>query len=164
MRSLILLFSILLLFGFSPAQSLDNLFATVPLPDRFAGMEQSLRVSHFPDSVHPTPGLEGDGSAWYWKHNTAVMTQEEVAVLEAGAFLLGKDSWRLRVEFSPREFAKLFDCKKAVLNPNEPYTFSQNWRSGNEIFPGWAAWYFIGINSKGEKVFGWGPVYTSDKL
>lgn len=164
MRILISLLPLLLGTGFSWGQSLDNPLDNIPLPDRFTGMEQSLAVNHFPDSVHPTPGLKGDPAAWYWKHNTAVIAREEITILEAGAFLLGKDSWQLRVEFSPREFAKLFACEKAVLNPNEPYTFPKNWRSGDEIFPGWAAWYFIGINSEGEKVFGWSPVYTSDTL
>lgn len=136
----------------------------VPLPSRFSGMEQSITVNHFPAVIHPSRGEENDDFVWYWKHNTAVMASENIQLKEAGAFLLINGEWRQRVQYNPKEFSRLFSCPKARLRKSQPYTFNNNWRTDNELSSGWAAWYFIGIRQNGEKVFGWGPVYTSDKI
>ena len=46
----------------------------------------------------------------------------------------------------------------------QPYTWANNWRVGNQLFGGWAMWYFIGINDDGEKICGFEKINTTNKL
>ncbi len=160
MRFTILLIFLFICHPFCQGQSPDS----IPLPERFTGLEEALVVNHFPAIVHPTPGGKKDACKWYWKHNTAVMADTDVQIFEAGAFLLIKDTWRQRVQFNTKEFARMFSCPKGVLKRSQPYTFQDNWRMGNEVSKGWAAWYFIGTDSNGQTVYGWGAVFTSDEI
>jgi len=163
MTRLIFFSWILLLAICSPALKAQSPPVT-PLPEKLKDLPKAIQVNHFPTVVPAIAGGSKDDFAWYWKHTTSVLASEETKIIECGAYLHTGTGWWQRVQYTPKQFSKLFSCPKAVLRQGQPYTFSDNWRTDQDLRPGWAAWYFIGTNSQGNKVFGWGPVLTSDKI
>ena len=159
MRSLLITIIFLFIADTSLAQDLPE----APLPGKFSDLKEALVINHFPGVVHPVSGEEEDAFAWYWKHNTAVLSSENCQVVEAGAYLLMGDEWILRTSFIRKEFSRLFGCDNGDLSAGQPYTFTENWRTDHQLRAGWASWYVIATNGKGETLYGWQPIYTSDQ-
>lgn len=63
-----------------------------------------------------------------------------------------------------KEFCKLYDIKNRIMKAGQPYTFKDNWRTQSTLFGGWAMCYVIGIDEKGNKVFGIGMLDTVGSL
>lgn len=144
--------------GFS--QSRETVEAAA-LPDRLAGLERMLVVTHFPETVNPIEDSEKVG-LYHWKHTTTVYCEtSSITIDECGAFLYYNDQWNLRTAMGQKEMDKLFGTRKGEMLQAEPYVFVKNWRSGSEVFAGWAMWYFIGTNEQGQRVCGYKPLFTS---
>jgi len=57
-----------------------------------------------------------------------------------------------------------FKTKKQVMKQTQPYTWTNNWRTDDTLFGGWAMWYFIGITKDGETVCGYEKIETTNHL
>lgn len=129
------------------------------LPEALTQYPRVLQVDHFPREVHPIK-IDAD---YYWKHNTVVMSpQEEVQLVEFGAYVYYNDQWNLRKKYDLKDFDKLFGAKKQKMLAAHPYTWNDNWRVGPSLFDGWALWYFIGKTESGQLVCGYQKLYTTD--
>ena len=147
---------LMLSFQISIAQNVHE----ANLPQKIDTLKKALRVNQFPNPVKASLDPEKEGT-YFWKHTTSVMSPEsKVQVIEIGAYLFYNNQWNLRASYSPKEFAKWFNCPKAVMKAGEPYTFSDNWRRDTRLYGGWAMWYFIGIDESGQKVCGYDKIHT----
>lgn len=135
-----------------------------PLPDKFNDLEQSVEVSNFPNPVYASIDPD-DPYTYCWKHNTTLLSMnEEITVIEGGAYIFYNDQWNLRVEYDAKDFCKLFKIKNLTMKAGEPYTFPKNWRKDKKLYGGWAMWYVIGKTKDGKKVFGVGKLDTVGEL
>lgn len=138
---------------------------TAPLPDRFANLGEALVVNHFPSPVYASRDADEKKYTYFWKHTTSVMSpNSDIQVTNCGAYIYYGNQWNERVTFSAKEFAKMFGCSDAKMKQGQPYTFANNWRHENELSGGWAMWWFMGKNDKGETVYGLGKLETVGSL
>lgn len=132
-----------------------------PLPKKLQQLKKEITVQNFPKEIDPIKIKD----SYYWKHNTMVFSKNsQVQIIEYGAYLFYNGKWNLRKSYPVKEFNKNFGAKKGILLQAQPYTWNDNWRVGNQLFGGWAMWYFIGINEKGEKICGYEKINTTNNL
>lgn len=145
-------------------ETTDEGVLNAPLPAKFDGLKEGLLVNNFPQIVYASTD-EDAKSNYQWKHTTSVMSLKESATItEFGAYIFYNNQWNLRVTMQPKEFDKLFDTKKGKLKSSQPYTYKDNWRNNDQLFGGWAMWYFIAETESGEKVYGVGKLKTVGSL
>ncbi len=161
MRSLIL---IILLATTSIAQAQRDWTGpkgNEPLPEKLHDLERAIDVIHFPKQNDPIK----IGDAFYWKHMTSILCkQSELTIIEYGAYLFYDGKWNLRKTYPLKELDKTFGTKKQKLKQAEPYTWIKNWRVDNNLFGGWAMWYFIGKDANGNTVCGYETINTTNNL
>jgi len=132
-----------------------------PLPDKLQGLERIIEVSHFPKKVDPIK----KGDTYYWMHNTALLCAEkELTIIEFGAYIFYNDTWNLRQSYPLKSLDKNFGTKNQIIAKGQPYTWSDNWRTGDTNFGGWALWFFIGKTSDGQTVCGYETIETTNNL
>lgn len=138
-------------------------YATPPkdsIPEKLKQLRVGIEVSNFPKENHPIKIK----SSYYWKHNTSILCQEsDITIIEYGAYLYYNNTWNLRKVYSLKELDKNFGTKKQMMLQGQPYVWANNWRVGEQLFGGWAMWYFIGKNKNGETICGYGTIKTTDK-
>ena len=131
------------------------------LPEKIQGLRQAIDVIHFPKETDP---IKINGT-YYWKHLTSIISTEgQMEIVAFGAYIYYNDQWNLRREYPLKDLDKTFGTKKQIMNQAEPYTWTKNYRSGTELFGGWALWYFIGETATGETVCGYATINTTDNL
>lgn len=155
---LFLITALLSLGGYSQSN-----YGTPPeglIPDKLKDLPRSIEVKHFPEVNDPVK----IDDTYYWKHATAVLSKENpVEILEYGAYLYYNNQWNLRRSYPLKEL-KSFGIKDQKMLQAHPYVWTENWRVGDDLFGGWAMWYFIGQTPEGKKVCGYGKIHTTDKL
>lgn len=131
------------------------------IPEALNGIPRSIEVIHFPKVTDPVK----IDDAYYWKHLTSIVHKEGVVTItEYGAYLYYNDKWHLRKSYPLKELDKNFGTKKQKMSHAEPYTWTNNYRIGDQLFGGWALWYFIGTNSNGETICGYSNIHTTNNL
>ena len=136
-----------------------------PLPEKFENLHRGLILNHFPSPVYASSDPSQQEYQYFWKHTTSVLsTDSDIEIIECGAYIFYNQQWNLRVTYSPKDFADLFDCPNAVIKQGQPYTFKDNWRTDNRLAGGWAMWYVIGKNKEGNKVLGYEKLETVGAL
>ncbi|WP_027394938.1 hypothetical protein [Aquimarina latercula] len=131
------------------------------LPDKLKTLRKAIEVNNFPKKID---AIKID-NRFYWKHNTAILCKEnEIKIIEYGAYLFYNNTWNLRKSYPLKELNKNFGTKKEVMKQSQPYTWTKNWRTDSSLFGGWAMWYFIGITKDGETVCGYQKIETTNKL
>ncbi len=150
------IFILLLLVSFSSLAQLDDRFP--PLPDYFDNMRLVAGIASTPN---PNFGeiLELENQV-VWKHDTYIAPQENIEIIETGAFLLMGDSWYHRATFEARKTKKLFKTPKLNLKSGDTITYKKNWRYDSNSNTGWNFWYFIGLDDNGKKVYGYDVLET----
>lgn len=132
-----------------------------PLPEKIQGIRQAIDVIHFPKETDPIKIKD----TYYWKHLTSILCKEsQIEIIEYGAYIYYNDQWNLRREYPLKELNKTFKTKDQIMEQAEPYTWTKNYRTGTDLFGGWALWYFIGETSTGETVCGFETINTTDNL
>jgi hypothetical protein len=154
----------LLLFLISLNLSGQVTYGTPPqnsIPKKLIGIDVAIDVIHFPKENDP---IKIDDN-YYWKHATAILCKEsEVTITEFGAYLYYNDSWNLRKSYELKELDKNFGIKKQIILQGQPYVWASNWRVSNQLFGGWALWYFIGKTTNGKTVCGYATINTTTNL
>ncbi|MFP2997463.1 hypothetical protein ABN763_16215 [Spongiivirga sp. MCCC 1A20706] len=131
------------------------------LPNKLEGLERAIEVIHFPKQNDP---IKIDNT-YYWKHMTSILCkQSDITISEYGAYLFYDGKWNLRKSYPLKELDKTFGTKKQKMKQAEPYTWVKNWRVDNNLFGGWAMWYFIGKDSTGKTVCGYETINTTNNL
>ena len=132
-----------------------------PLPEKLQNIRRAISVNHFPKENDPIQ----INDRYYWKHATAILCKESaITITEYGAYLFYDGKWNLRKIYPLKELDKTFKTKKQQLLQAEPYTWTDNWRVDNNLYGGWAMWYFIGKTADGEIVCGYEPIHTTSNL
>jgi hypothetical protein len=128
--------------------------------NELASLPEGLAVSHTPDPVHATlhtPSLSGV----QWKHSTTVSsTVGPVKIIEFGYFVERNGQWEfpygieVPYVYTSNDFAEKYNCPSSELQPGKSYTDAWN-RSVIDCVPEQIVkWYFIGLDSKGNRVKG----------
>ncbi len=131
------------------------------VPEKLQNLEKKIIVKNFPKEVNPIKIKD----RYYWKHNTLIFCQESnITITEFGAYLFYNGKWNLRKSYPLKELNKNFGTKKQVLLQAQPYTWNNNWRTGKQLFGGWALWYFIGTMENGTIVCGYEMINTTTNL
>jgi len=132
-----------------------------PLPKKLQGLRKAILVNNFPSTIDPVK----IDKRYYWKHTTSILCKEsEVVIEEYGAYLFYNEKWNLRKSKPLKELHKDFGTSKGIILQAEPYTWTQNWRTDENLYAGWAMWYFIGTTTNGEKVCGYQKIETTANL
>ena len=135
-----------------------------PLPAKFASLDRAIEVSHFPATVNAYADPDKEG-VYHWKHNTAILSsRSDIQIEEFGAYLFYNGAWNERISYPAKDLDKFFGTQKGRLLQGQPYTFADNWRTGDKVFGGWSMWYFIGTDDQGKRVCGYAALETTDKL
>ena len=154
-------FLLIFLFQFAFAQVDYGTPSIESLPEKLKSLKVEIEVMHFPKENDPFKIKD----KYYWKHATAILSkQSDVKIIEFGAYLFYNDKWNLRKSYNLDDLDKNFGTKKQVMSQGEPYVWSKNWRIDNRLFGGWAMWYFIGVNDKGETICGYETINTTSNL
>ena len=132
-----------------------------PLPEKIKSLKRSIEVIHFPKENDPVKIDE----TYYWKHITSILYKEsDLTITEYGAYIFYNGQWNLRQIYSLKDLDKSFGTKKQKMNQAEPYTWAKNYRTGDQLFGGWALWYFIGETPSGAIVCGYETINTTSNL
>ncbi len=121
-----------------------------------ASLPQGLTVTHTPDSV--ATSFSGP-SRVQWVHRTTVSsTVGPVTIVEYGFLLERNGRWTdemgIRSKYTANEFAKNFGSPGAKLLPGKSYTNEWNRSMSDNMPEQTGKWYFIGVDSKGNRVKG----------
>ena len=131
------------------------------IPDALKNIPKGIEVMHFPKINDPVKIKD----TYYWKHATGILSKNDtLTVTEFGAYLYYNDQWNLRKTYRLKELDQFFGTKKQVLPQGQPQVWTKNWRVGNQLYGGWALWYFIGKDSSGKTVCGYATIHTTDNL
>lgn len=161
MRQLLSIAFLLLLQALTAQTHYGTPGTDTPLPEILNGLRKAIDVEHLPKINHP---IQID-KTYYWKHATAILSQESpVTIIEFGAYLYYNDQWNLRQKYPLKDLGRFFGLKNKTLLQAQPYVWTENWRTGDQLFGGWAMWYFIGLTPEGEKVCGYQTIHTTDQL
>ncbi len=156
----ILLVSILSLCSFAGVTKAEqNVSGPLESDLKFIELEslpQGLAVAHTPDPVLAT-FFGPSGSQW--THSTTVSsTVGPVTIIEFGCFYEEGGQWTFgtgtKAPYTASDFAEWYGCPGAELQPGESYTDVSNRSLGNCLPEQVAKWYFIGLDSKGNRVKG----------
>lgn len=120
-----------------------------------------IEVAHDPESV-PATQTEPNGvlSKYTWRYKTTVSaTDGDVRVVEFGAFYRNGDKWVPGPTFTgkpyaAKEFSEWYACPDALLKKGQSYSDPNNWNTGQALRAGTMRWYFVGLDSKGQRVKG----------
>lgn len=138
------------------------------LPDELRHLPTAIHISHNPSPVYPEINLDtlNYSGKYVWKHNTTVSTNiGKLQVLKAGSFIwFAESGWMPNMKLTAEEFAQMFNCKNARLKKNRSFTFTNNYRFGNQIYGGDALWFVIAADKNGKLYKGIGLVETEDQL
>jgi len=130
------------------------------IPEKLKPFKVAIEVVNFPKENHPVKIKD----KYYWKHATAILSQvSDITITEYGAYLYYNNTWNLRKTYPLKELNKSFGTKKQMILQGQPYVWANNWRVGEQLFGGWALWYFIGKDKNGDTVCGYGTINTTDK-
>lgn len=164
-RLTLLLFFISICFS-THAQALINKTSAPNPLEWMLNMNAGIKAAHFPETIDAIRIITKKDTIFYWKHNTSVMniTPSPIAVEEAGAYIYVNHEWTLRVKYNQKDFSKLINCPKGILDPLQPYTFNENWRTGKQLYAGFALWYVKGKDENGKDFIGYKTLYTSDSI
>ena len=141
-------------------QKTDRSFDAQQKVTELASIPVGLSVTLTPDPVSATldsPSISGVK----WEHNTTVSSMAgPVTILEFGYFVERNGQWEFsHGEEVPRtytagDFAKKYGCPGSELKPGKTYSNTMN-RSVIDCVPEqMVKWYFIGVDTQGNRVKG----------
>ena len=153
--------TLLLLFQFTFSQVNYGIPTNEPLPEKLQNLSVEIEVMNFPKENDPIKIKR----KYYWKHATAILSKKsDIKIVEFGAYLFYNQQWNLRKSYDLKDLDKNFGTKKQILRQGQPYVWANNWRIGDQLFGGWAMWYFIGTNDKGDTICGYETINTTSNL
>lgn len=126
------------------------------LPRKLRGIPFGIIAAHTPNPCY----AEFENGHYVWKHNTTVMTNEDLQVVEYGSFVYTSGGWYLRVTYSPKEFDEHYGTTNGLLEKGVVYTDPASWRMSDSLFAGDAMWFYIAKDKNGKLYKGIAPIET----
>jgi polyisoprenoid-binding protein YceI/uncharacterized lipoprotein NlpE involved in copper resistance len=130
------------------------------LPDKLRELPTAINAGHFPNPCY----AELIDGMYVWKHNTTVVTNEDLQLVEYGSFVYTNDGWYLRVSMTAVDFEAHYKCKDGLLKKGVVYTDESSWRRGDTLIAGDALWYYIAKDKNGKRIKGIALIETEGKL
>ncbi len=161
---------VLLIFTFVSASLIaqDWTDKTRALPDELRKVPVAMYIIHGPNPNYPELTTKDDrsGFKYVWRHSTSVYSPDkDLKVIKAGSFIwYNEEGWKRNVDYSRRDFAKVFNCPKGRIKAGETYTFEKNYRWGNNLYGGDALWFVIAEDKDGNIYKGMALLETESEL
>jgi len=155
-------------------------FSKDNLPDAFKDLPVGIEVKNEPDEIFAEINDRGE-KKYIWKHTTTIKAIKcNLQIIEFGTFNFKKGEWKLgnktKIPYSTEDFDNwycrkkngiiTFDyCKNGNITKNVEYIDPSNYCISNDsLVSRHGLWYYIGIDSTGNKVMGYGSYVTVNKL
>lgn len=130
-------------------------------PEELDKLPEGIQVVHEPKAALATLTGKSERRAKYtWWYKTTVSAPDgDVTIVEFGAFTWEDGKWVTArtitgKPYAAEEFAKWYNCPKAVLEKGKSFSDPTNWSADGELRAGKMRWYFVGTDPKGKKVKG----------
>jgi hypothetical protein len=142
----------------TPANTTDNTKPTTI--EELDKLPLGLKVVHDPNPAKATKTGSSTrrGKYTWWFKTTVSSTSGDVKVVEFGGFAWKDGKWVLAnfngKPFSSKDFAEWYSCPDALIKEGKSYSDPTNWSAANELSAHKGRVYYIGIDSKGQRVKG----------
>ena len=121
-----------------------------------------IKVVQSPEMAKAVKKLPVDGrrGEYSWVYRTEVTAlDKDLTIVEFGAFHWDGAEWQLGptsngTPYGTKEFAEWYSCEDGVLKKGQSASDPVNWNSLDELVPGKAKWFFIGMDETGKKYRG----------
>lgn len=151
------------------------------LPECIMGLKKGISVVHDPDTIYAEIN-EKDSSRYIWKHSTVIKTEiDGLKITEFGTYNFKEGKWVLgnktQKPYTTSDFEKWYfiktnddiisweNCKEGILKANVEYIDPSSWSVVNkDLVERHGLWYYIGIDTMGEKYMGYGTYITVPEL
>lgn len=162
---------------------IDNIISKeniLGLPDVIKDLPIGISVTNEPDTIYAELNTKGS-KKYIWKHTTTVKAiNTDIKILEFGTYNYKNDRWVLgdstKKPYNSADFDKwycrkkngiiTFDyCKEGYIAKNVEFIDPSNFCIRKDtLISRNGLWYYIGVDSSGKKVMGYGRYITIDKL
>jgi hypothetical protein len=184
------LFSFIFLFGCNQQNS-DNQsnndsinriesFKKENLPEAFKELPVGIKVINEPDTIYAELNDRG-GKKYIWKHTTTIKAlNKDLQIIEFGSYNYKQGGWHLgnktQKPYTTEDFDKWYCRKKNgiitfdyctdgnILKDVEYIDPSNYCITNDSLVNRHGLWYYIGIDSIGNKFMGFGSYITVNKL
>lgn len=126
------------------------------LPKKLRDIPFGIIAGHFPNPCY----AELENNKYVWKHNTTVLANKDLQIIEYGSFLYTVDGWYLRVTYSAKDFDEHYGTVNGQLKSGVTYCDPESWRMSDSLFAGDAMWYYIAKDVNGNLFKGIAPIET----
>jgi polyisoprenoid-binding protein YceI len=130
------------------------------LPKKLRDISFGITSAHSPNPCY----AEFENGKYVWKHNTTVVVNEDLEIVEYGGFLWTKKGWYLRVVYTPKDFDEHYGTINGQLKKGVVYTDPSSWRMGDKLSAGDAMWFYIAKDKNGNLYKGIAPIETEGKM
>ncbi len=150
------------------------------LPDIIKDLPVGISVNNEPDTIYAEINTKGN-KKYIWKHTTTITAlYNDLKILEFGTYNYKNETWVLgdssKKPYNSNDFDKwycrkkngiiTFDyCKEGYISKNLEFIDPSNFciRKDSLVSRN-GLWYYIGVDSSGKKVMGYGRYTTVGKL
>ncbi|MDX2174591.1 MAG: YceI family protein [Bacteroidota bacterium] len=126
------------------------------LPRKLRNIPFGIVAGHFPNPCY----AELENSKYVWKHNTTIVANKDLQIIEYGSFLYTVNGWYLRVTYSTKDFDEHYGTVNGQLKSGVTYCDPESWRMSDSLFAGDAMWYYIAKDLNGNLFKGIAPIET----
>jgi polyisoprenoid-binding protein YceI len=126
------------------------------LPKKLRGIPFGIIAGHTPNPCY----AEFENGKYVWKHNTTVMVNQDLQLVEYGSFVYTSKGWYLRVTYTAKDFDEHYGTKNGNLEKDVIYTDPASWRMSDSLFAGDAMWFYIAKDKSGKLYKGVAPIET----
>jgi polyisoprenoid-binding protein YceI len=126
------------------------------LPRKLRGIPFGITAAHTPNPCY----AEFENGKYVWKHNTTVLVNQDMQLVEYGSFVYTTKGWYLRVSYTAKDFDEHYGTKEGMLKKDVIYADPTSWRMSDSLFAGDAIWYYIAKDVNGKLYKGIAPIET----
>ncbi len=126
------------------------------LPRKLRGIPFGITAAHNPNPCY----AEFENGKYVWKHNTTVMVNQDMQLVEYGSFVYTTKGWYLRVSYTAKDFDEHYGTKDGMLQKDVVYADPTSWRMSDSLFAGDAMWYYLAKDKSGKLYKGIAPIET----
>lgn len=160
--------------------SISTINDTANIPDVIKGMPIGISVVNEPNTIYAELNNKPE-SKYIWRHTTTIKAlHNDLRIVEFGTYNYKNGKWQLgnytKKPFTTENFDKwycrkgneiiTFDfCKSGKINKGDEYIDASNYSIRNDsLVSRNGLWYYIGIDSTGKKIMGYGRYVSINKL
>ncbi|WP_053978590.1 hypothetical protein [Mangrovimonas xylaniphaga] len=143
------------------------------IPSELKKYNKGIDVTHSKDTIYAElyKGNKANRKKYLWRYKTSVKAEnKELKIIEFGGYNKIDSIWVSTTiydrPFNNSEFAKWYGCENGILTIGKVFTDKNNWTTSDYLDgqTKTGIWYYIGIDSKGEKFIGFKEYVLVGKL